>query len=290
MSVHSRRKFTLQLASRRSLELDEKTLIMGVLNVTPDSFSDGGKFADAESALRQAQHLIASGADMLDIGGESTRPFSDPAPLDVELERVIPLIQKIREVSDIPISVDTTKAEVARMSIQAGADIINDISSLRFDPEMVDVVAETNAPLILMHMQGIPGNMQQNPRYSSLFSEIIAFLEERIQFAMSRGVERSQILVDPGVGFGKTVSHNLQIIRNLEVFHCLDCPLLLGVSRKRFIGAVLDRPVEEREVGTAIVNAFGIAAGAHIVRVHDVAFHKQAALMADALREAFWEE
>jgi dihydropteroate synthase len=263
---------------------------MGVLNVTPDSFSDGGKFLEPGSAAAQAQRIILEGADILDIGAESTRPSSDPVPLDVELRRVIPLIEEIRRTSDIAISIDTYKAEVARRAIASGADIINDVSALRFDPEMVKVAAETGVPLILMHMQGTPKNMQANPFYTSLYSEIIAFLEERIQFAVQQGVERDQIVVDPGIGFGKTVDHNLRLIRGLELFSCLDRPILLGASRKRFIGTILNRPETDREVGTAVANSFGIAAGAHILRVHDVAWHKQVALMGDALRNGSWRE
>jgi dihydropteroate synthase len=228
--------------------------------------------------------MIATGADILDIGGESTRPDSDSTPLEVELERVIPVIEAIRKTSDIPISIDTMKSEVARQALAAGADIINDVSALRSDDDMVGLAAESGAPLILMHMLGTPKTMQKDPRYSSVMSEIIAFLEERIQFATSRGVKREQIVVDPGIGFGKTVAHNLLIIRDMAMFHCLDRPLLLGTSRKRFIGSILDRPVEDREVGTAVASSFGIAAGAHIVRVHDVPVQKQAAIMADALR------
>ncbi|MCE5241960.1 MAG: dihydropteroate synthase [Syntrophobacteraceae bacterium] len=285
MSVHPRRQYVLRLQSRR-LELGGRTLLMGILNVTPDSFSDAGKFFDPGSAVRQATHLIEAGADLLDIGGESTRPFSEPVSLEDELSRVIPVIRAIRGSSDLPISIDTTKAEVARQALEAGADIINDVSAMFFDREMADVAASSGAPVILMHMQGTPRTMQQSPEYASLFSEIIAFLEERIWFAVERGVERGQIIIDPGVGFGKNISHNLAIIRDLELFQCLDRPILLGTSRKGFIGKILDRPVEQREVGTAVAHAFGIAAGAHIIRAHDVSFHKQAALMADALRSA----
>lgn len=258
---------------------------MGILNVTPDSFSDAGKFFDPSSAVRQATRLIEAGADLLDIGGESTRPFSESVSLEEELSRVIPVIRAIRGSSDLPISIDTTKAEVARQALEAGADIINDVSAMLFDREMVDVAAGSGAPVILMHMKGTPRTMQQNPEYGSLFSEIIAFLEERIRFAVERGVERGQIIIDPGIGFGKNIAHNLAIIRDLELFQCLDRPILLGTSRKGFIGKILDRPVEQREVGTAVAHAYGIAAGAHIIRAHDVSFHKQAALMADALRD-----
>jgi dihydropteroate synthase len=285
MSIFSRKNYTLLMKSRR-LELGKRTLVMGILNVTPDSFSDGGKFFGFHSAMRQAMDMIVAGADLLDIGGETTKPDSDPVPLDIELERVIPLIETIRKSSDIPISIDTTKAQVAREAIEAGADIINDVSALRFDDEMAGTAASLGVPLILMHMQGTPKVMQHNPTYDSLFSEIIAFLEERIQFTAAQGVDRRQIIVDPGIGFGKTVAHNLSLIRNLELFQCLDRPILLGTSRKRYIGAVLDRPVEDREIGTAVAHTVGISAGAHIIRVHDVAFQRQVALMADAFRDA----
>jgi dihydropteroate synthase len=272
------------------LELGRRTLVMGILNITPDSFSDGGQFADYERALSRAFELISAGADILDVGGESTRPGSAPTLLRVELERVIPIIRAVRESSDIPISIDTNKSEVALQSLAAGADIINDVSSLRFDPGMARAAAESGAPVILMHMLGIPRTMQVNPVYESVISEIIAFLEERMKFAVQNGIERSQIIVDPGIGFGKTVTHNLNIIRDLDSFSCMDRPILLGASRKRFIGKVLGRPESERELGTAVVNAFGIAAGAHILRVHDVAFHREAVDLAEAVRSGCFSE
>jgi len=283
MAVCERKLYTLKLRGRL-LELGRRTLIMGILNITPDSFSDGGCFADYQKALAQALELISAGADILDVGGESTRPGSAPVPLEVELERVVPIIRAVREKSDIPISVDTNKAEVALRSLEAGADIINDVSSLRFDPGMARAAAESGAPLILMHMLGTPRTMQVNPVYESVISEITAFLEERMKFAVQNGIERSQIVVDPGIGFGKTVTHNLNIIRNLDSFSCMDRPILLGVSRKRFIGSVLGRAEDQRELGTAVANAFGVAAGAHILRVHDVAFHREAVRMAEAVR------
>ena len=285
MGAQPRKLYTLEMGARR-LELGARTLIMGILNVTPDSFSDGGRFAGFEQAVAQVFRMIGEGADVLDIGGESTRPFSAPVPPEVELERVIPVIEAVREKSDIPISIDTTKAEVAIRALAAGADIINDVSALRFDPEMARAAAASRAPLLLMHMLGSPKTMQQNPSYSSLFSEIIAFLEERIRFGVENGIERSQIVVDPGIGFGKTVAHNLAIIQNLEAFHCLGRPILLGASRKRFIGSVLGRPEEDREIGTAVVNGFAVGSGVHILRVHDVAINKQAALIGDAIRNA----
>ncbi|MGO8942753.1 MAG: dihydropteroate synthase [Syntrophobacteraceae bacterium] len=289
MSVCERKLYTMKLRGK-ALELGRRTLIMGILNITPDSFSDGGRFADYERALAQAFELISAGADILDVGGESTRPGSDPVPLPVELERVIPVIRAVRESSDIPISIDTNKSEVALQSLAAGADIINDVSSLRFDPAMVRVAAESGAPVIMMHMLGAPRTMQVNPVYESVISEIIAFLEQRVKFAVQNGIERSQIIVDPGIGFGKTVTHNLNIIRDLDCFSCMDRPIMLGASRKRFIGKILGRPEGEREFGTAVVNAFGIAAGAHILRVHDVAFHREAVGMAEAVRSGYFPE
>ncbi len=282
MAICERKIYTVKLRGK-ALELGRRTLVMGILNITPDSFSDGGKFADYDLALAHALDLISAGADILDIGGESTRPGSAPAPLEVEIERVVPIIRAVREKSDIPISIDTCKAEVAVQSLEAGADIINDISSLQFDPAMARVAAESGAPVILMHMLGTPRTMQINPVYHSVISEITAFLEERMKFAVQNGIERSQIIVDPGIGFGKTVKHNLNIIRDLDSFSCMDRPILLGASRKRFIGTILDRIEEERELGTAVVNTLGIAAGAHILRVHDVAFQREAVQMAEAV-------
>jgi len=284
MAVFPRESYTLNLKSG-PLEVGGPTLVMGILNVTPDSFSDAGECHDYHAAVQRASEMIAAGADLIDVGGESTRPFAEPVPVDLELERVIPVITAIRKQSDIPISIDTTKARVAGLALAAGADIINDVSALRFDNSMVDVAARSGVPLIIMHMQGTPRTMQQDPTYASLFSEIVAFLEERIRFAMDHGVSRQQIIVDPGIGFGKNLRHNLLLIRNLELFRCLERPILLGASRKKFIGTVLDRPVTDREVGAAVAHSLGIAAGAHIIRVHDVAFHKQAALMSDAIRE-----
>lgn len=289
MAIEQRARHSLRLTSG-PLHLGERTLLMGIVNVTPDSFSDGGRFFDIPTAIEHARQLIAAGADLLDIGGESTRPSSHGVAVEDELKRVLPVIEEIRRTSGIPISIDTTKAEVARQALAAGADIINDVSALRFDARMVELAAASGAPLILMHMQGTPQDMQADPRYASLFSEIVAFLENRIQFATERGVARAQILVDPGIGFGKRVAHNLQIVRDLHAFRVLDRPLVLGASRKRFIGAILERPVEDREVGSAVVHSFGIAAGAHILRVHDVAFHRQVALLGDALRAGAWPE
>ncbi len=282
MAVAIRRHYSIPLEAS-SMELGERTLVMGILNVTLDSFSDGGRYHSCHAAVQHGLDMVVAGADILDIGGESTRPGSEPVPLDMELERVIPVIEAIRESSDVPISIDTTKAQVARLAMEAGADIINDVSALRFDPDMVGVAAASGASVILMHMRGEPKTMQQDPRYASLFSQMICFLEERIQFAVEHGVSRDQIIVDPGIGFGKTVDHNLQIIRNLEVFQCMDRPILVGVSRKRFIGALLGLPVEERELGTSVAHGICIASGAHLIRVHDVTMGRQVAAMGDAI-------
>lgn len=285
MAAHPRKLFSLRLREPKvPMALGGRTLIMGIVNVTPDSFSDGGRFLGRDEAIEQARRMIEAGADILDIGGESTRPFSDPVDAEDELRRVMPVIEGIRRFSDIPISIDTTKAAVARRALEAGADMINDVSALAFDPEMVHLAARTGVPVVLMHMQGTPKTMQENPHYDSLFSEIIAFLEERIRFAVQHGVDRNQVVVDPGIGFGKTVDHNIRIIARLDFLHVLDRPLLFGASRKKFIGTLLDREVHDREVGTAVVNTQAILAGAHIIRVHDVPFHRQVAVMADALR------
>ena len=289
MAVCERKLYTVRLRGK-SFELGRRALLMGILNVTTDSFSDGGRFADRDKALARAFELISAGADILDIGGESTRPGSASVPLAQELERVVPIVRAVREKSDIPISIDTTKAEVAAQALSEGADIINDISSLQFDPGMARVAARSGAPVILMHMLGIPRTMQTNPTYQSVISEIIAFLEERMRFAAQNGIERGQIIVDPGIGFGKTTTHNLRIIRELESFSCMDRPILLAASRKTFIGKVLCRTEEQRELGTAVVNIFGVAAGAHILRVHDVAFHREAVRLAEAIRSGYFSE
>lgn len=286
MTVSERKIYSIKLGRNRVLELGRRTLIMGILNITPDSFSDGGLYHDYDRAIARATELISEGTDILDVGGESTRPGSAPTPAEVELERVLPIIRAVRKKSDIPISIDTAKAEVADKALEAGADIINDISSLRFDPQMVRVASRSGAPLILMHMLGTPKTMQVNPVYQSVISEIIAFLEERMGYAVENGVERAQIIVDPGIGFGKTPEHNLKIIRDLDAFSCLNRPILLAASRKRFLGALTGNSERGRELGTAIVDSFGICAGAHMIRVHDVAFHREAVTVADALREA----
>ena len=281
----SRAHFAIRCGTA-SLELGRRSLLMGVINVTPDSFSDGGAFFDAERAIEQGERLAAEGADLLDVGGESTRPFSESIPVGEELRRVIPIIRELARRTKIPISIDSCKAEVARAALDAGASLVNDISSLGFDPEMKAVVASSGAPLILMHMQGAPRNMQVRPRYDSLLSEVVRFLEERIHLACEAGVSRDQIIVDPGIGFGKTVTHNLLLIKHLDALAILGRPVLLGASRKSFIGAVLNRPVTEREPGSWASVCAGILKGAHILRVHEVAVCRQVVDVIDAIVNA----
>ena len=269
-----------------SLELGRRSLLMGVVNVTPDSFSDGGEFFDTERAIEQGERLATEGADLLDVGGESTRPFSESIPTEEELRRVIPVIRQLARRTRIPISIDTCKAAVARAALDAGASLVNDISSLGLDPDMKAVVASSGAPLILMHMQGTPRDMQVKPHYDSLLSEVVRFLEERIRIACEAGVSRDQIMVDPGIGFNKTVTHNLLLIKHLDALAILGRPVLLGTSRKSFIGAVLNRPVTEREPGSWATVCAAILRGAHILRVHEVAVCRQVADMIDAILNA----
>jgi dihydropteroate synthase len=252
------------------LTMKHKVQIMGILNVTPDSFSDGGQW-NSEAALEaRIEQLLAEGADIIDVGGESTRPFADPVRSEEELARVIPAIRKIRERSTLPISIDTTKAIVAGEAIAAGATMVNDISALRHDPEMVDVVRSCSGPVIIMHMQGAPDDMQVNPRYNDAVAEINLFLAERIGWMESHGISRDRIIIDPGIGFGKTLEHNLSILRNIEAFKTHGCPVLIGHSRKSFLGQLLDIAMEERDCPTAVVSAYCIQQGADILRVHDV--------------------
>lgn len=256
--------------------------IMGIINVTPDSFSDGGLFDSAASACSQAEALVASGADILDIGGESTRPFAEPVTEEEELQRVIPAIRAIRERQTIPLSIDTTKAEVARQALEAGADIINDISALRKDPDMLALVQESAVPVIIMHMQGTPGDMQVEPKYGDVVAEIVDFFRERLAWLADNGVDPARISIDPGIGFGKTLQHNLSLLKHLADLKKLGCPLLLGHSRKRFIGDITACEVEERDLPTAVVAALS-ASVVDIVRVHNVAATHTALQMAAAI-------
>lgn len=275
--------YTLQCGSRR-LELGRRTLVMGVLNVTPDSFADGGRFFDRDRAIEHGLAMAREGADIIDVGGESTRPFSEPVSADEEMERVLPVIEALAGEVDVPVSIDTTKAEVARAALAAGAGMLNDVSALRFDPDMAGVAAESGAPLIVMHMKGTPGDMQEDPRYEDLIGEIRAFLEEVVRAAVQAGVRREQILIDPGIGFGKTFDHNLQLIRDLDRLSVVGRPLVLGCSRKAFVGHILGKEADDRDPGTMAAAAAGVLNGAHVVRVHNVAMAVDAVRMVDAVK------
>ena len=264
-----------------------RPLIMGVLNVTPDSFADGGLYFESAAALAQARALVAAGADILDIGGESTRPFSDPVPLEEELHRVLPVIETVAPEIAIPISIDTYKAPVARAALDSGATVINDISALCFDPDMAPLAADYQAPVVLMHMQGTPRDMQQNPRYDDLLGEIKAFFQERLEFAVSQGIPADLLVLDPGIGFGKTGAHNLAILNHLEVFLDLGVPLLIGPSRKAFIGRITGQPTGEgRDIGTLAALAISVLRGARIVRTHNVAYAREFLAVLEAIRSA----
>ncbi|MEK6690990.1 MAG: dihydropteroate synthase [Nitrospirota bacterium] len=256
---------------------------MGILNVTPDSFSDGGLYLNTDKAVERSFEIEKEGADIIDIGGESTRPGALPLSPEEELSRVVPVIEKLKSRLRIPISIDTYKAEVAREAIKAGASIINDISGLRFDPEIASVSAEYDVPVVIMHIKGTPRDMQINPVYQDLIGEIRHFLEEGISIAQKAGVDDDMIIIDPGIGFGKTFEHNLEIINRLDEFRSLGMPILLGPSRKSFIGKILDLPPGDRLEGTAAAVAIGIMKGANIVRVHDVSSIVRVARVVDAI-------
>lgn len=269
-----------------SLDFSAKTHIMGILNVTPDSFSEGGQYFDKAVAVRRAYQMVEEGADIIDIGGESTRPGSEPVPLEEEINRTIPVIKEIAKDVKVPISIDTYKAEVAKKALDAGASVVNDISGLRFDPEMPKVVSQYKVPVVIMHIKGNPKTMQKEPVYEALIPEIMDYLRMSIRLAVKFGIAEDKIIIDPGIGFGKTFDHNLEIIKNLHEFTLLEKPLLVGVSRKAFIGKILgDAPASERLEGTAAAVAISILNGANIIRVHDVKEMKKVALVADAIKK-----
>ncbi|OGW83203.1 MAG: dihydropteroate synthase [Omnitrophica bacterium RIFCSPLOWO2_01_FULL_45_10] len=257
---------------------------MGILNVTPDSFSDGGKFFDKATAIEQGLRMARDGADIIDVGGESTRPGAKETSAHEELGRIIPVIEGLREKVSIPISVDTRKARVAEESIKAGASIVNDVSALRHDPDMADIVSKHDAAVILMHMRGRPQDMQLNPIYGNLILDITNYLRESIDLALKHGIPRERIVIDPGIGFGKTVEHNLEILKRLDAFGVLGCPICIGTSRKSFISKVLNLPqTDTRLFGTLATLVIGILKGANILRVHDVKEAVQAARMTDSV-------
>lgn len=274
---------TLTLSHSRVLSL-HRPLIMGIINCTPDSFAVHS--SSAPEAVAAARQMIAEGADILDIGGESSRPGSDPVTLETELDRVIPVIERIRSFSDIPLSIDTTKAQVAEKALTAGADIINDISALAFDPDMAGVASEAACPVVLMHMKGTPKTMQENPRYDDVVAEVSQYFIERMESARSCGVKEEDIILDVGIGFGKRTEDNVLLLKQLRKFTAFGRPLLIGVSRKRFIGELTGRPVGERLEGSLAAAAIAVQNGADIIRTHDVAATRQAVIIAAALREA----
>lgn len=268
-----------------SFNWGKKTYIMGILNLTPDSFSDGGQFNTLDKALNQVRAMISAGADIIDLGGQSTRPGAEDISLEEELSRVIPIMEAIRNNNiDIPISIDTTKSVVAQKAIAAGADIINDISGATFDSEMLSVVASLNVPIILMHIRGTPQTMQSLTDYQDLIVDVRQFLQNRINQALTAGIKRSHLIIDPGIGFAKTYEQNLQLLQQLSAFHALHLPILVGVSRKSFIGHILHKNnPQERIWGTAAACCGAIASGADIIRVHDVAAMSDVAKVADAI-------
>ena len=265
------------------LSKKKQSLIMGILNITPDSFSDGGDFFEKNIAIDRALEMVEQGADIIDIGGESTRPFSDSVSLKEEISRVIPVIEGICKESDVCISIDTTKSKVASEALEAGASVINDISAMEIDSLMVDVALKFNCPIVLMHMKGVPKNMQDNPQYQSLISDIKEYLLARIDFVVSKGIDRNKIIIDPGIGFGKTVENNFEIINNLDQFVKMNFPVLLGASRKSFIGVSLNLPENDRLEGSIAANIIGLQKGAKIFRVHDVVETNSAMVIANKI-------
>jgi len=279
----SRTQYSIR-CRKQKLILGQRTLLMGVLNVTPDSFSDGGLFLDKEKAIAYGLGMVEEGVDIIDIGGESTRPGSRPVELEEELHRVIPVVESLAKEVDVPISIDTYKASVAQRAIEAGAQMINDISGLHFDPSLAQVAARRDIPLVLMHIRGTPETMQKDIHYSSLFPEIIRYLKGSIRTAESAGLDPGQILIDPGIGFGKTVEDNLLILKHLYEFRVLGKPILLGTSRKSFIGKILNSEVDDRLEGTLSSIVIGVLNGAHVIRCHDIRQAKKAIAVADAVR------
>lgn len=263
----------------------DSVLVMGILNVTPDSFHDGGRYASTEKAVDRALQMEADGADIIDVGGESTRPGADPLPAEEEMRRVLPVIEAVRRRSDIDLSIDTTKADVARDALAAGASVVNDVSALRFDEKMSGTIAEANAFAILMHMKGTPRSMQENPTYDDAVEEVRSFLRDRIRTAVDAGIEPDRILIDPGIGFGKGLSHNLALLQDLGRLVDLGSPVVVGVSRKSFLGKILGLPSDERLEGTIAANAIAIANGADVIRVHDVKEGRRTADVAFRLRK-----
>ena len=267
----------------RTLTIGTRPLVMGIVNVTPDSFSDGGKWLDTSAAVSHALSLIELGADILDIGGESTRPGAEAVPLEEELRRVVPVVTEVAKRAAVPISIDTMKAAVAREALAAGAAIVNDVSGFR-DPAMISVAKEFRAGAVVMHMRGEPPTMQQQPQYADVVNEVTEYLQERLRVLGESGIPPEAVALDPGIGFGKTQAHNLELLANLKPIAALNRPVCLGVSRKGFIGKLCGRDVAERDAGSLAVACFAAARGtAHVLRVHDVPGARDAAILLDAI-------
>ena len=264
--------------------LGKRPLVMGILNVTPDSFSDGGRYMERERAIEHAREMVAQGADIIDVGGESTRPGAHPVSLKEEVDRVVPVVEALSRKLEVPISVDTYKAPVAKMALERGAIMVNDISGLRFSPHMIDVVAQYRPWVVVMHMKGTPRDMQEAPWYEDVIGEVEGFFEERLRYLESHGISREKVILDPGIGFGKRLEDNLSLLRNIDRFLHLGCPIMVGPSRKSFIGTVLDLPVEERLEGTLAAVSIAVFQGAQIVRVHDVQPPRRVVDLAWAMR------
>lgn len=277
--------FVLRCGSHE-LALSQRTHVMGILNVTPDSFSDGGRYFELERAVEHGLRMVEEGVDFIDVGGESTRPGSYPVDPHEEIRRVVPVIEKLSKELSVPISIDTTKAVVAEAALDAGASLVNDISGLRFDERMASVVAKAGVPVILMHIQGKPKHMQKKPEYEDLMDDIYAYLYESIKIGCQHGIPKERMLIDPGIGFGKEKPDNFLILKRLHEFRGLGCPILIGVSRKSFIGWALDVPEDDRLMGTAAAVTASILQGAHVVRVHDVKEMVQVVRIADHIRQA----
>jgi len=281
-SLHARRS---KIRTRHgTMDASRRTLLMGIINVTPDSFYDGGRRLDSADAIAHGTGLVEAGADIIDIGGESTRPGARPVSAAEELERVLPVIRGLRREVNVPISIDTYKAPVAQAALNEGADIVNDISALRFDPQMAVLLAAESVPVVLMHMQGTPQTMQAEPRYNDVLREVHDFLAARVGFALDAGIERENIIIDPGIGFGKNLSHNLTLLRHLPALASMGYPLLVGASRKTFIGKIIDGEPDERLEGSLAAVVAAVFGGAQIVRVHDVRETRKAVRVADAVR------
>jgi len=274
----------LDLPGGCELDMSARPLVMGILNVTPDSFSDGGQFFSASDAVVQGRRMCAEGADLIDVGGESTRPGSEPVSVEEEKRRVVPVIRELVAEISIPISIDTQKAEVAAAGLDAGARIINDVSALRTDPEMAPLAAQRGVPVVLMHMQGTPKTMQRDPTYEEVVGDVCEWLRQRVRFAVESGIGENRLVVDPGFGFGKTLQHNLELLRRLHELHALGLPVLAGTSRKSMLGRILDVAEGARLYGTLATVACAVLSGAHIVRVHEVGPAVQVVKVCEAIR------